>query len=278
MLTVALILGLLGAGTAWAGEDPASVNTDSTEVSVWRIGRGGAYFNGIAIKTPKHLLVFDFCPELPGTVSDTQPGILRDGHVLGPKELENEDLIVFITHAHGDHYDPVIKKLVGKVKKLRYFVPKAMKQEFAEKELAGHTTVLGPGGKSQSDGLTVFPVCTTKDAEGCCYLVETDGIVVLYINTCYSGPGNPTEWLQDLRRDLGQRRIDIACIGLCGNEPRFPKDDLPRLIVPVHPESCTVEEAKVWDNTTVPPKQFFMKNGERYKYKIPVVETPPEKK
>ena len=111
------------------------------DVSIWYIGKHNWGNNGVAVKTAKYLLIFDyvFTPfgELP---DDSENGILKDGKTIVPKEIENENTFVFITHKHADHYDKAIKTLKDKVKKIRYIVPEGMKQEF--EELKECTTIM----------------------------------------------------------------------------------------------------------------------------------------
>lgn len=59
--------------------------------------------SGWGIKTRDHLLVFDYFENRRGP---DEPG-LCNGHIL-PSELAGENVTVFVSHVHGDHYDPRI--------------------------------------------------------------------------------------------------------------------------------------------------------------------------
>jgi len=68
------------------------------------------YHSGFAVKTDKHFLIFDYW-------KDTGGG-LKNG-AINPDELVDEDVIVFASHVHGDHYNPEILNWRGKIPKLR---------------------------------------------------------------------------------------------------------------------------------------------------------------
>ena len=56
------------------------------------------YHSGFAVKTAEHLLIFDYWKERP-------KGKGLDSGVVDPSALTDENVIVFASHAHGDHYN-----------------------------------------------------------------------------------------------------------------------------------------------------------------------------
>lgn len=62
------------------------------------------YHSGFAVKTREYFLVFDYYKDKP---CSGREGL--EGGVITAKEIsENENPIVFVSHSHGDHFNPVI--------------------------------------------------------------------------------------------------------------------------------------------------------------------------
>lgn len=61
---------------------------------------------GWAIKTPSYFLIFDYWPE---GISHKKPEeITLEKGYINPAEIRDQKVMVFISHAHEDHFDPVI--------------------------------------------------------------------------------------------------------------------------------------------------------------------------
>ena len=73
------------------------------------------YHSGWAVKTKNHLLVFDY------TESPIPPPgrSLEYGSIL-LSEISDQNVTVFVSHGHSDHYDPRILNWRAVVKKIRY--------------------------------------------------------------------------------------------------------------------------------------------------------------
>jgi len=72
--------------------------------------------SGWAVNTKNHFLIFDYWPGR-GPYSPNQT--LENG-VINPREIKDQKVIVFVSHAHGDHYDRVIHKWENKIKNINY--------------------------------------------------------------------------------------------------------------------------------------------------------------
>ena len=235
---------------------------EQKDVFVWCIGNEN---NAVAVKTPKNLLIFDYCFEpyskLP---ADSEKGILNDGKTIVPKEIENENTFLFVTHSHEDHYDPAIQKLAEKVKKIHYIVPDCMKKEFSK--LTNCTTTIGKDTKEVS-GLKVHPIYSAEGPEGgCCYLIEVDKIIIAYINTCYSveETSQTLEFILQLPKLLGAQRIDLAFI--CPFvQLKFLAGYEPRVIIPVHGDKDNIKITEQFDKES---KNVNLKMGEKYIYSM----------
>jgi ribonuclease BN (tRNA processing enzyme) len=73
------------------------------------------YHSGWAVKTKNDLLIFDYTepPARP-------PNRSLDSGAIDPSEIADENVTVFISHRHSDHYDPIILEWRTAVKRIRY--------------------------------------------------------------------------------------------------------------------------------------------------------------
>jgi len=67
--------------------------------------------SGWAVKTKNHLLIFDYF-EQEGQARPSDPSV-NNGYIT-PDDLKNENVIVFISHDHADHYFPAVFDWSGK--------------------------------------------------------------------------------------------------------------------------------------------------------------------
>jgi L-ascorbate metabolism protein UlaG (beta-lactamase superfamily) len=87
-----------------------SRSLETGQAVVWYL-----WHSGWAVKTKNHLLVFDY------TEPPTPPSrrSLDNGSIL-PAEISDQNVTVFVSHAHSDHYDPRILDWRAAVKEIRY--------------------------------------------------------------------------------------------------------------------------------------------------------------
>jgi len=71
----------------------------SGEAIVWALGHCA-----FAVKTRTRLLIFDY---ITGRGPKPEQPSLANGFV-NPEEIKDQNVIVFVSHAHPDHFDPVI--------------------------------------------------------------------------------------------------------------------------------------------------------------------------
>ena len=82
------------------------------EALIWFLGH-----SSWAVRTCSHFLVFDYTGRS-GRGADA-PG-LSNGSIV-PEEIAHEDVLVFTSHAHGDHFNPVIYGWKSELPRSRYF-------------------------------------------------------------------------------------------------------------------------------------------------------------
>jgi ankyrin repeat protein/L-ascorbate metabolism protein UlaG (beta-lactamase superfamily) len=153
----------------------------SDEAFVWSLGH-----SGWAVKTRNHLLVFDA-----GALgrNPDQPS-LRNG-AINPAELAGEDVAVFVSHEHADHYDPAIFAWKEQAPRIRYllgFRPRpatapaagqARGQAQAQPEIQPTDyEYLAPGQTRSIDGMKVTTIESNDSGVG--FLVEVDGVTIFH--------------------------------------------------------------------------------------------------
>jgi len=132
------------------------------EATVWYLGQ-----SGWAIKTKSKLLIFDY-HTLVGPPAD-EPWLVN-GHI-NPEEIKDQDVYVFVTHEHGDHFNPVIfdwKKSIDGIEYILGFTP----------EKASEAAILLPRETKTIDGMEVSTIASTDAGVG--FLVKVDGLTIFH--------------------------------------------------------------------------------------------------
>lgn len=73
------------------------------------------FHSGWAVKTQNHLFIFDYWEmrEKPD-----KPSLLNG--FINPSEIASQNVYVFVSHQHSDHYDPIILEWKEKIKNINY--------------------------------------------------------------------------------------------------------------------------------------------------------------
>jgi ankyrin repeat protein len=132
------------------------------EASVWYLGN-----SGWAIKTKSKLLIFDYHTPV-GPQAD-EPW-LANGHI-NLEEIKDQNVYVFVTHEHGDHFNPSIfewKKSIDNIKYILGFKP----------EKLAEAVILYPREKRTIDDMEVSTITSTDAGVG--FLVMVDGLTIFH--------------------------------------------------------------------------------------------------
>ena len=132
------------------------------EAAIWYLGN-----SGWAVRTKSKLLIFDYHTPI-GPQAD-EPW-LANGHI-NPKEIMDQDVYVFVTHEHGDHFNPVIFDWQKSIDGIEYILG------FAS-EKAPEATVLLPREKKTINGMEVSTIASTDAGVG--FLVKVDGLTIFH--------------------------------------------------------------------------------------------------
>jgi len=143
-------------------------DTDDGEAALWYLGHCGW-----AVKTEEHFLVFDYWSG--GGAAPATP-CLANGRI-DPAELADENVYVFVTHDHGDHYDPAIDEWASLLHNVTYvygFRPELLPQ-YREAGYEGPDyEYVGPREYLELDGINIRTIQANDGGVG--FMIEVDGI------------------------------------------------------------------------------------------------------
>ena len=211
-----------------AGTLAAQGRISQGEAVVWYLNH-----SGYAVKTRNHLLVFDYFDERP---QPSAPG-LCNGHV-NPKELAGEDVMVFASHEHQDHFTPAIFDWRDDIPEITYVLG-------CRPDSAPSYEYMGPRETRTIDGVKVTTIDSNDPGVG--FWVEVDGLVIFHAGDHanrwldFSGPyKEEIDWLA-----ATGKRPDIALMPVSGcgfGDPEAVKAGVvyalstlkPRVFMPTH--------------------------------------------
>ena len=169
------------------------------EARVWYLGH-----SGWGIQTAGHFLVFDY-HEL-GRPSDDPA--LANGSIF-PREVAGQQVTVFVSHEHQDHFNPLILGWRDEIPDLTYvfgFRPEESQRSGLPEEFPAYEYV-APRETRDIAGIKVTAIESNDSGEG--FLVEVDGVSILH-------PGDHA----NRRRDFsGPYRAEIDFLAAAGARP-----------------------------------------------------------
>jgi L-ascorbate metabolism protein UlaG (beta-lactamase superfamily) len=124
------------------------------------------YHSGFAVVTERHILVFDYYRDCPSQCSTTIEQILD--RALG------KQVVVFVSHAHHDHYNPVIWDWRAKYADIHYVVSADVGVSIGSNDV----TVMQAHKKASVGALDIATYAST-DA-GVAFWVEADGYSIFH--------------------------------------------------------------------------------------------------
>lgn len=123
--------------------------------------------SGYAVKTSNHLVIFDYW-ENPNAMPD-EPS-LRSGRIR-PEEIAGENVVVFVSHEHADHYDPVIFEWRERVPNITYVLG-------CQPEGATDYTYMAGRQERRIGDLRVRTIESNDTGVG--FVVEVDGLTLFH--------------------------------------------------------------------------------------------------
>jgi len=166
---------------------------------VWYLGHCG-----YAVRTKDHFLIFDYQEERDGRQEKARPGkpSLAAGWI-DPQEIKDLKVRVFVSHSHGDHFDPVILKWKEAVPDIAY--------HFGWKagDDSSHHYLVGPRAELKSGGLEIATINSHHSGvPEVAWLVKVDGLVIYHNGDCQ--PDDPSSEYDFLKTKM--EAIDLAFV------------------------------------------------------------------
>jgi len=124
------------------------------------------YHSGFAVATERHILIFDYYRDCPSACSVSVDRILASA--------QGKRVVVFVSHAHHDHYNPVAWEWKEKCADIHYVVS----SDVSVPEGAGDVTVMRAHELARVGSLSITTYAST-DA-GVAFWVEADGYTVFH--------------------------------------------------------------------------------------------------
>ena len=176
------------------------------EAYIWYLGHAGW-----AVKTKNHLFIFDYV-WVPRSSAIPENPSLSDGYI-DPVEIKDCSVFVFVSHSHGDHFDPAIFGWERFVENIWYIFGWK-----ADKNPRYHY-LTEPKKMTQIDGVEIFNINHAFDGipEGA-FLVKKDGLVIFHSGDHGCTEDNLNPLFKTNIDYLAQQedRIDIAFISQFG--------------------------------------------------------------
>ncbi|NOR46379.1 MAG: hypothetical protein GQ534_12410 [Candidatus Delongbacteria bacterium] len=134
------------------------------EAKIWFLGH-----SGWAIKTKDHLLVFDYWEN--NRVTKPNFPNINNGY-LDPEQLKDENIIVFISHSHQDHYQASLFDWEKKYSNVKYIVG------FDPKKDVKNISIMEGRKTIKIDGVEINTIPSTDAGVG--FLVKTNDLTILH--------------------------------------------------------------------------------------------------
>jgi L-ascorbate metabolism protein UlaG (beta-lactamase superfamily) len=202
----------------------------SGEALIWYLGH-----SGWAVQTQRRLLIFDYREMKPRP----EGAGLEQGYI-DPGQVADEKVTVFVSHGHGDHYDPRILEWRDMFPDITFV--------FGWEVEAGARIFCFDGRRDSQefDGLEVFAVYHSFDnIPEAAFLIKTDGLTIFHSGDHGStGPEINPIFKQNIDRlSRIAEEVDIAFVSQFGSTygDEVNKGDLytmerlsPRVLFPMH--------------------------------------------
>ena len=167
--------------------------------TVWYLGHCG-----YAVRTPGHLLIFDYQERSDGRARKQRPEKPSfDSGWIDPAEIRDLKVRVFVSHSHEDHFDPVIFSWKKAVPDTAYFIGWKADLDPA------CTYFPGPRTAFKSADLEIDTINSHHSGvPESAWLVKVDGLVIYHNGDCQ--PDDPVSEHAHLKTRTD--RIDLAFV------------------------------------------------------------------
>lgn len=166
----------------------------SASAQIWYLDH-----SGFAVKTENRLLIFDYYNKKP---LDGAWGL--ESGTIEPEELEAQDVFVFASHVHGDHYTPDVLEWEQFNPRLYYI----LSHDIINQESGKNITAVFPNREYNIGELKVRTLKSTD--EGVAFIVEVDGLKIYHAGDLnwWHWEGDPQEVNEAMAQEY-KKQIDL---------------------------------------------------------------------
>jgi L-ascorbate metabolism protein UlaG (beta-lactamase superfamily) len=190
--------------------------------------------SGWAVRTQNHFLIFDYWEAMKPIHAGEKfekpaDASLATGFIV-PAEIADQDVIVFVSHAHLDHYDPVILNWKNSIKNILYVFG------WDIKNLNDVIRIDEPRKSVEIDGVKVYTIFHDTDGiPESAFLVQADGLSIYHSGDHGGGPANHDRFIGNIDYLSGiDSNIDIAFTVTWGGEDYMIEKLSPKAVFPQH--------------------------------------------
>jgi L-ascorbate metabolism protein UlaG (beta-lactamase superfamily) len=228
-LLLSLVISFLTIGGAGAQESALARPLGVGEAEIWYLGH-----SGWAVRTQHHFLIFDYwevMKTMPPGATFTPPtdASLATGYIV-PAEIADQNVTVFVSHAHGDHFDPVVLTWKESIAHIRYVFGW---------DVEGPPDVFRvdePRKRFVADGVRIFTI--SHDIDGipeAAFLVQTDGVTLYHSGDHGSSASTAERFAANIDYFAGiAHDIDIAFTVTWGGTDYVVDKLSPKVVFPQH--------------------------------------------
>jgi L-ascorbate metabolism protein UlaG (beta-lactamase superfamily) len=207
VLIILLLLLFVSISPAAAQKDALTKSLNAGEASIWYL-----HHSGWAVKTQHHFLIFDYIEES----SRPEQATLDEGWI-DPREFKGQDVFVFVSHSHGDHFDQTILDWEKEHDRITYIFG------WDNQGGARRISVDKPRAEWKLSGMEIFTI--GHDFDGipeAAFLIKVDGLVLFHSGDHGSVGASINPVFKDNIDYLAQRtkKVDIAFISQFGSRAR----------------------------------------------------------
>jgi len=129
------------------------------KLKVWYL-----YHSGFAVRTAEHFLIFDYWRDKP-------KGEGLESGVIDPSALRDKDVVVFVSHKHGDHFNRGVFKWKSEIPKLRFILSDDIR-------CVDGAFMIGPDATLTHPDMTVSALASND--EGVAFIVDVDELRIFH--------------------------------------------------------------------------------------------------
>lgn len=177
------------------------------------------FHSGYAVKYGSRLLIFDYYNNRPANRSDDLAG-----GVFDPRLHSDEEIFVFASHRHGDHFNPIILNWEKQHSNLHYI----LSNDISTHGKLHNALSVAPGMAYALSGVSIQTLASTD--EGVAFLVRMDDFTIYHAGDLHwwYWDGEPDPWNPDMERKYKEQiaqlkniPIDVAFIPADPRQERF---------------------------------------------------------